>query len=62
MKEVLGGVIAVRADDGKEVWRNPFYTDVLDVICSTDVNNDGIMDCTVIGSTGLLAAINASNG
>lgn len=56
-------MIALQADTGEECWRIPYYTDVTDLVCDvTDANKDGINECIVVGATGLLAAINASNG
>ncbi|GAB6028054.1 hypothetical protein CHUAL_002273 [Chamberlinius hualienensis] len=61
--EPASGVMAISGTSGEKIWKQMFYTRVEDVVCNiTDVNLDNIPDCAIVGSMGLLAAINASNG
>ncbi|XP_035230049.1 uncharacterized protein LOC118201997, partial [Stegodyphus dumicola] len=57
------GLLAVQESTGKEQWRLPFHSTPFSSICNIiDVNLDGIPECLVIGSNGLLVAVDIKKG
>ena len=57
------GLLALRPEDGAELWRLELEAKPLKHDCNlVDVNNDGFKDCIVMGERGLLAAIDPKTG
>ena len=57
------GLLALRPEDGSELWRQELEAKPLKHDCNlVDVNNDGLKDCIVAGERGLLAAIDPKTG
>ena len=67
-QHLLSGLIGVKVSDGSESWRRPFINVQDEVEPSKhncrllDTNNDGTLDCIVVGNHGLLSAIDPNNG
>ena len=57
------GLLALRPEDGAELWRQELEAKPLKHDCNlVDVNNDGLKDCIVVGERGMLAAIDPQTG
>ena len=57
------GILALRPEDGAELWRQELEAKPLKHDCNlVDVNNDGLKDCIVVGERGMLAAIDPQTG
>lgn len=48
-----GGVIALNGINGDILWRRWLPHTIFGLICSTDMNKDGIPDCLVTGKGGV---------
>lgn len=48
-----GGVIALNGIDGKILWRRWFLHSIFSILCTVDINNDGVPDCLVAGKGGV---------
>lgn len=48
-----GGVIAINGLDGQVLWKKWLTHTVFGLICSYDINGDGIRDCLVNGKAGV---------
>lgn len=48
-----GGVIALNGLNGEVLWRRGLTHSVFSIICSHDINGDGLQDCLVTGKGGV---------
>ena len=62
-RKALSGLIGLKVSDGSECWRRQLINEPSKYNCRLlDINSDGTNDCIVVGSHGLLAAIDPNNG
>lgn len=57
------GLLALRPEDGQELWRQELQAKPQKHDCNlVDLNEDGVNDCLVVGDGGLLTAVDPTNG
>ena len=63
LKSSSYGLLALRPEDGAEIWRRELQAKPHRHDCNLiDVNQDGVNDCIVVGHEGLLTAIDPKTG
>ena len=63
LKSSSYGLLALRPEDGAEVWRRELLAKPHRHDCNLiDVNQDGLNDCIVVGHEGMLSAIDPKTG
>jgi hypothetical protein len=57
------GLLALRPEDGAEVWRQELEAKPYKHDCNlVDLNGDGLRDCVVVGARGLFNAVDPKTG
>lgn len=53
-----GGVLALDGRNGSEIWRTWYNDSIVEVICTVDVNGDGLFDCLILGRQNVRKLLN----
>lgn len=56
------GVMVLRGRDGHQIWNQTYYSAPTEIVCGAlDQNQDGVLDCILVGDHGLFSVVNVSN-